>query len=360
MVKRLILPLILILNTWAVLANFDFTLTSWNIMAQFKYEYARAILEKKEVSGEGGFLGFIHSMVKAIFREEEKIAPKMEAQKRIDTIKRILESNNEAGSDIICLQELDLKEEGREIRLMLKKNGYETGRHDGGSNLATCIFYNKNKFELVNSSEGGTETSPVYAKWTLLRLKPKNNPGFPQINIFNCYLGLENGDLEEIIRDNFKIHFPDEGFTIVCGDFGKELNFDLIEKIFPGNLWRNPLKNSERSVYFLGKMQRTDYCFFTPFAPQAKRLMLSGTGEMFPKDEELLIRDLTPIGQYWHPTKKRVAEGNIFKIFYKTELELYPSNHKYLKMKFKIFDTGPLENALSGFASALDLLSQQT
>lgn len=295
----------LIISTPACTAG-EFKLISWNILANRLYEkYVFWQNFKKNDSA---------NIVQLI--NDKKLMP---FEQRLKLFKHVFEQDGFGhDSDIICLQEFDLKEhrEGIKIIQFLQQSGYEVITPTTTGSHGTCIAYNTHKFvNLATESWTITRSTGNDTKHLVsLMIAHKNNNHFLPIQIINCYMPWETVENENLhlksIKDNILSHINKDCYTIICGDFNYETwntrneNLKSYSKLtdsnhFDSKFWHDAGKEhgfAQTSTNYFNVFQKVDYTFYTPLPinkPETQQLVCTAYRQE-PNDYKKLIKHMEP------------------------------------------------------------------
>ncbi len=176
---------------------------------------------------------------------------------------------NKYHPDIICLQEVDTKDENI---LVIKNNGYQLAEYancffEFGKIWGIATFYNPEKFELIHS-----ESIPLIngfyelikqiinllginkIKRTVIKTTFKAKDNHKLISVYNLHLsalGLTNLRIKQLNKIYFD-EISNKGSLIICGDFNFPIERRKLEKIMN----KHKLKEATYNISYTIKFSR--------------------------------------------------------------------------------------------------------
>lgn len=280
----------------------DFTILSWNILAETYYKNY-AFWQNDRYNTEEHITQLI---------EEKKI---LSYEQRCKLFKKIFNKGFAHDIDIICLQEIiDIKDEigALLIKLLISKE-YGILQADEPEKLGTCIAYSKKKFKKESSESwvisNSHDNDPI--QQTAIVLTHRKNPDAPSIKIINCHIPWEEEKKQLNSIKNIISHGNKDGYTVICGDFNyathtsdnKETkSYKKLTTLFNNKYWNNAGKEygySKIPTNYFNIFQKVDYIFYTPTPITSEntidipKLMCTEYQEQ-PKDYKKLIKHMKP------------------------------------------------------------------
>lgn len=282
----------------------SFSLLSWNILAHHVYEKYCCYDGKKNS----------RTTIDTLIKDNQL----MPLEQRLLLFKKAFEKGNFAhGTDIVCLQEVDLKEgrEGAAFLQFLKSKGYALIVPTTRGSQCTCITYDPEKFSFVTSSSWimtkSTQKHHTHNTSTIISFKNIRN--VPLLTIINCHIPWEPLDGVDYQLNAMKKQIlprcEDNSYTIVCGDFNYETYKNsgsrsiksyerLTKEVFPSSDWSDVSLehgHSQTPTNYFNVFQKVDYIFYTPhtqFKDMPRLTCESALQE--PRDTTQLIKFMQP------------------------------------------------------------------